>query len=193
MTSNARDDRVACTTRRSDPDLIEACLAGEARAWGTVVDRYARLVYSIPIRYGLGDAEAEDIVQDVFTIAFRRLASLRDRERLSAWLITTAHRESWRAARKRGAETALPEQLPAAPEPDEAMVVKLEREQLVRQGLEEIGSRCRELLTALFYDADDDYRTIAARLGMPIGSIGPTRARCFAKLAEALAGLGFEP
>jgi RNA polymerase sigma factor (sigma-70 family) len=176
---------------RSDPALIQLCLAGDEAAWHSLVDRYSRLVYSIPRSYGFDVSDAEDIVQEVFTTLFRCLETLRDRTRLSSWLITTTHRACWR----QGKDRAVGVPIDASPEtedpnPDRAAVWS--RAQDVREALERLGGRCRDLLEALFLAPDrPDYTQIAERLGMRIGSIGPTRARCFRKFEEILEQMGY--
>jgi RNA polymerase sigma factor (sigma-70 family) len=179
----------------SDPVLIQACLAGDEGAWEELVDRYGRLVYAIPKRMGLTDSDAQDVFQDVFLTLLRRLADLRDHTRLSAWLITTTRREAWRygRARARRAESALEEAIDdEAPSPIDD-VVRWEREQAVRQAMRRLDARCRELLTMLFLEpAATRYEVIATRLGMPVGSIGPTRARCFKKLDAILRDMGID-
>ncbi len=82
-----------------DAALLSSCLAGDEDAWRTLVERYSRLAWSIALKSGLSEDDAADAVQNVFTITLRRLESLRDTERFSAWLITTSHRECWRIAR----------------------------------------------------------------------------------------------
>ena len=77
----------------NDPALIEACLRGDDLAWHTLTERYGTLVYTIPRRLGLSAADADDVFQNVFTIVFRRLGSLRSHQSLAAWLITIARRE----------------------------------------------------------------------------------------------------
>ena len=177
----------------SDPELVQACLAGDRAAWDEVVARYGRLVYAIPFRCGLDASDADDVFQNVFTILLRRLEGLRDQTRLSSWLITTTYRESWRHSREKRRGGPLDEDLVHEGAPPLEEVVRGEREQQVREALSALDDRCQALLTALFLDPDEaDYATIADRLGMPIGSIGPTRARCFRKLETALAELGFE-
>jgi RNA polymerase sigma factor (sigma-70 family) len=179
---------------RSDPILIQSCLAGETSAWNELVERYGRLIYSVPRRYGLSSADAEDVMQAVFLLLHRHLSRLRDRTRLSAWLITTAHRESWRVGKSRGAYTGLDEQFPDVGEPREEESAQWERQQLVREALTELGGRCEQLLRALFLEeTEPSYEAIAQRLGMPVGSIGPTRARCFEKMEKILAFKGLEP
>ncbi len=181
---------------RADPALIQACLDGDETGWETLVDRYGRLVFSVARRSGLGDADADDVFQVVFTTLFRRLEALRDQTRLSSWLITTAYRESWRMARSQAAFDELDEAAahvvdPGAPPLE--LVAQVEQDQLVREALGRLDDRCRDLLTALFLDADEpSYQAIADQLGMPIGSIGPTRARGFKKVEAILADLGVD-
>lgn len=173
---------------RSDQELVRACLAGQTGAWDELVERYGRLVYSIPMRIGLSAADADDIFQTVFGIVLRRLESLREQDRLSAWLIRTTYRESWRfAKRNRSGRAELPADAPADDEPSPDEVSRAERQHLVRWGLSELGGPCRQLLEALFFaPTEPSYEQIAAQLNIKIGSIGPTRARCFAKLQKIL-------
>ncbi|MCA9242752.1 MAG: sigma-70 family RNA polymerase sigma factor [Phycisphaerales bacterium] len=179
---------------QADPKLVNACLAGDEGAWHSLVKRYGRLVYSIPRRYGFAEADADDVFQAVMLSLHRSLGQLREVERLSSWLITTTHRECWRAGRKRDEMASLPEGQSDSSEPSTELVEKWERQHLVRQALRELGGRCERLLSMLFLDKDEpDYQTIASRLDIRIGSIGPTRARCFEKLAAILADLGMTP
>lgn len=178
---------------RSDPELIQACQRGEQVAWNELVERYGRLIYSIPRRYGLSEADSDDVFSAVWTVAFRKLNELRDDTRLSAWLITTTHRETWRVGKKRGTYRELDQAIPDLDSPAPEQAETWERQHLVHQGLTELGGRCEELLRALFLESGaPDYEAIATRLGMPVGSIGPTRARCFEKLEKILARLGLD-
>ncbi|MHC4989845.1 MAG: RNA polymerase sigma factor [Planctomycetota bacterium] len=177
----------------SDPELVARCLRGEQAAWDALVDQYSRLVYSIPRRYGLSESDAADVVQNVFVALFRSLDRLADHTRLSAWLITTAHRESWRVGKRSDTGRELDAIIADVNAPSDEQLATWERQHLVRQGLERLGGSCRELLTALFLEPGEvSYELIAERLGMRVGSIGPTRARCFKKLAKILDGLGFD-
>lgn len=180
-------------SHRSDPELILACQRGEKAAWDLLVDRYARLVYSIPRRQRLSDSDADDVFASVWATVFKNLDQLRDNTRLSAWLITTTHRESWRVARKRGTHRQLDDATPAPADLPQVQTELLERQHLVRTGLQQLGGRCEELLTALYLSpGEPSYDAIASRLGMPVGSIGPTRARCFQKLQTILQQLGMQ-
>lgn len=177
-----------------DAKLIQACLANDQRAWNQLIDRYGRLVYSIPARLGLAPADADDVFQVVWGIVLRRLETLRDESRLSAWLIRTTYRETWRRAKQVRRGPSLddsPVDPPSLEEPTEEEVMRWERQQIVRRGLRELDERCRDLLTALFLEKDaPSYEAIAERMGMKIGSIGPTRARCFKALERILGRLG---
>jgi RNA polymerase sigma factor (sigma-70 family) len=176
-------------TYRSDPKLIQACLQGKKDAWETLVDRYARLVYSIARDCGLDGPDAEDAFQNVFLVLHRRLGTLRDQTRLSSWLITTARRECWRLARRRQ-RTAAHDLLEVDVE-ESARTGEWERSQDVREALERLGGRCQRLLTALFLDpGQPNYEQISEKVGLPVGSIGPTRARCFQKLEAILREMG---
>ena len=190
-----RHSQPTAPDRRDDAALVRACVAGEAGAWDELVERYGRLVFASARRCGLGPEDAEDVFQNVFTIMLRRLETLRDQARLSSWLITTTYRESWRLSRaRRDATTAvLDDQIRDSGEAPPEEVARLEREQLVHAALRRIDARCRDLLTALFLDASEpSYEAISARFGMAVGSIGPTRARCFRKLERVLAEVGID-
>lgn len=189
----------------SDQDLIAACLKGEEAAWDALIDRYAGLVFSVCVRMGLSQADAEDTFQDVCLILFRQLAEVRDTARLSGWLISTTRREVWRTARKRnvtlaselgagewemeGAESVHPQT--AAGNPETEMLAMAEQ-QLMREAVERLPERCRSLLMQL-YAADDplSYQALAVKFALPVGSIGPTRARCLQNLRKILQELGY--
>jgi RNA polymerase sigma factor (sigma-70 family) len=185
----AREQNVEPT----DEALIQACLRGESSAWETLVQRYQRLIYSIPLRAGLGEDLAAEVFQHVFATLVEQLPSIRHPDRIKAWLVTTAKRESWRISREQresGASTSMPEGtgnggmdvVDHDPLPDE-IVERLEQQHAVRMAVNRLDERCRTLLLMLFYEADRPaYAEIAARLGTSPGSIGPTRARCLEKL-----------
>ncbi len=172
--------------------LISRCLDGDERAWAQLVQQYTRLVYSIAYKSGLGDEDAADLVQNVFTIVLRRLESLQHVERFSAWLITVAHRESWRLKRSRQ-ESPLADDLDPADEttPLDTLVVEWEQASIVHDTLQHLGERCRGLIERLFLrDPRPSYESIAADLGIAVGSIGPIRGRCLRQLRDRLATQG---
>ncbi len=179
----------------SDPTLVQSCLADDERAWEELVDRYGRLVYAIPRGLGLSESDAQDVFQNVFVSLLRNLGNLRDQTRLSAWLTTIARRESWRLGRFGAgrAESELDETIvddaPGALDD----VLRWEREHAVRLSIRRLDDRCRELLMLIFLDSENvSYERIAERLGMPVGSIGPTRRQCFKKMDAILREMGIE-
>lgn len=185
----------------SDHELVLGCQRGEAQAWETLVNRYQRLVYSIPRRAGLDDEAAAEVFQKTFATLVRKLDTLAQPERVRAWLVTTAKREAWRLSRLAARTVPLPVgdddeaelDLPdAGPLPDE-IVQRLDDQHTVRQALAAIDAACRRLLAALYLRSETPaYAELAAELGMREGSIGPTRARCLNKLQRELERLGFD-
>ncbi len=180
-----------------DPELIEACLKGSGQAWEALLVRYQRLIYSIPLRYGLPEHDANDVFQNVSLLLWENLGRVRDRARLGAWLVITTRRECWRMMRQRRQNVtvleggALDELIPTASFSEDEFLA-LEQQSQVRAAIGYLGVPCRELLTLLFYaEPRPAYSEIARNLTLPEGSIGPTRARCLEKLMKILADMGF--
>ncbi len=180
----------------ADAELIRACIEGEAWAWNTLVERYQRLVYSIPLRAGLAQEDAEDVFQTVFTLLLEHLKGIRDAQGLGKWLITTAKRESWSVSRKRSREPNEDELATRMATEETLYDVRDEEaswmdQALMRDGFEQLGARCKALLQLLYYDpSEPSYEEISRRLGVPVGSIGPNRARCLARLKSILKDMG---
>lgn len=178
---------------QGDPELVRACLDGEEAAWKELVARYSRLVYSIPLRYGLSSIDADDVFQNVFLIVHRRLHTLKHKDLLASWLITITHREANRLGQKLPSFAELDDSLSDGADPPQDLVERWERQHLVHQALAQMEPRCRDILTTLFLDSTPtSYQALAARLGITAGSIGPTRARCFKKLQAILLAMGIE-
>ena len=180
-----------------DPDLIEACLNGISQAWEALLVRYQRLIYSIPLRYGLPEHDANDVFQNVSLSLLENLAQLRDRQRLGAWLVITTRRECWRTLRHNrqyplgSNDTGMDEQISINQCPEDDFLI-MERQSLIRTAVKQMGSPCQKLLTLLFYtEPRPPYTKIAQALSLPEGSIGPTRARCLEKLMKILEEMGF--
>jgi RNA polymerase sigma factor (sigma-70 family) len=187
----------------SDEALVLACRRGDETAWEQLVERYRRLVYAIPRRAGFDEDLAAEVFQRVFVKLLGRLDQIEQPERISAWLVTTARRETWRAGRReRAASVTISLAViddddehgiaDAALLPDE-LLVRLEEQHTLRAAIDSLGERCRMLLTLLFYHPDSpSYATIATTLGVKVGSIGALRARCLRKLLGVLDELGWE-
>lgn len=185
MSQPARNDVL-----KTDRDLISACRSGDARAWERLLDKYERLVFSISLNYGLTTDDAADVTQITFTILLQNLNTLPDEIPLSSWLATVARRHTWRLLARNRREAVNPGEDLASNEAVGGIVDDRERRELAEwlyQGLSLLDERCRRLLLALYFDAEQpSYAQIADRLKMPIGSIGPTRARCLEQMRQSL-------
>ena len=164
-------------------ELLTAAGQGSQQAWDALVDRYGRLVWSVIRGFRLDSATAADVSQTVWLRLVEHCYRIRDPDRLPSWLATTARNESIRASRRlgRAIPTEFSVEVPddTAPSLDERL---LHEEQLgeVLDAFVEISPKCQELLRLLC--APLDYDEISDVLDMPIGSIGPTRARCLDRL-----------
>ncbi len=181
-------------TNLTDAELVHACRSGQRWAWEALVERYQRLVYAIPLRAGLTPDEAADVFQVVFLRLVESLDALREPQALGKWLIITAKRESWKALRKRPAETETLDDALVEPfdglhdHPDEELWLD---QVMVQEALAQIGERCQQLLRLLYLDqAHPSYEDISRQMKIPPGSIGPTRARCLEKLRQVLKRMG---
>ena len=180
---------------KTDRELVEACLSNNSGAWEVLIERYQRLIYSIPIRLGMTSQEAGDIFQCVCLILVRKLSTLRKQDSLYSWLITTTTRECWRVGarsrREAGPERWEPDNTADDCRTPENMAyerrIAEERNEVVRRALSQLPDRCRDLITMLYYlNEEPTYEDVAKRLNMPVSSIGPTRGRCLEKLKKIL-------
>lgn len=175
---------------QTDHDLIRACRAGHADAWERLLDKYERLVFSIALNYRLTTDDAADVTQITFTILLQNLDTLPDEIRLAPWLATVARRHTWRLSARNRREAVNPEEDLAGNERLGGVVNDSERWELaewLNDGLSMLDERCRQLLLALYFDEEQpSYDQVADRLKMPIGSIGPTRARCLEHMRQSL-------
>jgi RNA polymerase sigma factor (sigma-70 family) len=176
----------------TDGDLIQACRQGDAGAWERLLDRYERLVFSIPLNYGLPVEDAADLAQITFTILMQSLDTINDDTRLAYWLTTVARRHTWRWLERNRRENVnqagdLAEDELA--DPANHGIERWERLEWLTEGLNLLNKRCRELLLALYFDFETpSYEQVAQRFRMRLGSVGPTRARCLEQLKKLLIG-----
>ncbi len=177
----------------ADPALVARCRAGDGAAWQVLVLRYQRLVYAIARRSGLDEQAAADVFQTVFLRLLQHLPRIDDPSRLQAWIVTTCKRESL-LQRRRVERAAALVSVDAevvdgvaddAPGPEQTLE-HWQRLMQMRRALDGLDQRCRCLLQVLFAGEAGGYDDIARRLNMPVGSIGPTRARCLAKLRRTM-------
>jgi RNA polymerase sigma factor (sigma-70 family) len=167
--------------------LVRAAADGDREAWNALVDRYIRLVWSVTHAYRLTARDAEDVSQTVWLRLVEHLGDIREPRALPKWIMTTTKHESLRLIR--GAQRELPvdpltDNSLEAPDHEEvdAELLRSERHQALRDGLAELSAPHRELLLLLVADPPISYREISRLLDIPVGSIGPTRARCLERL-----------
>jgi RNA polymerase sigma factor (sigma-70 family) len=185
----------------TDTRLVRECLQGNEAAWSAVLDKYKRLIYSIPVKYGLTPDEAGDIFQETCVELLAALPRLREPRALPKWLMqVTAHK----CAHLKERDLRLPPAYSADPDDDalgrvadggrpmEQLLCDVEREQALRDAVASLSARCRTLIQMLFFESPArPYKEIAERLEMSCGSIGFIRGRCLQKLRAQLQRNGF--
>ncbi|MDQ3750612.1 MAG: sigma-70 family RNA polymerase sigma factor [Acidobacteriota bacterium] len=181
---------------RSDAELVKACRGGDEAAWNELVERYQRLIFTIPRRAGLSEEQSADIFQEVFLTLFEKLNDIEQPEKIRSWIVTTAKFKTWSAVRgekkfrfpdteeKMEAEMAnLPDSSPLADD----RLIELEQQHLIRLALKELETRCQKILSMIYlYDSAASYAEVAREIGVLDTSISPLRARCLKKLAKIL-------
>ena len=178
------------TARHELVELVANARTGDARAWDRLVNRYSPLVNSVCRRHRLSQADAEDVGQVVWLRLFENLGAVREVHALPGWVRTTARNEALHVLMvHRCAQPVDPLALAALDQrrPDEEVDRDLLRSELsgaVQDGLAELAPEYRKLLVLLHAEPRTSYRDIGNILGIPTGSIGPTRARCLAKLRQ---------
>lgn len=166
-------------------ELVNRARAGDAAAWRALVDRYSRLLCAIARSYGLSGADIDDVVQTTWLRLVERLPRLRDPARAGAWLAVTARRESQATLRRRGHERGLAGHTPSVTGPHH-VVFGRELAGSVAAALDAVPPRCRALLELSIASPRLSYAEISTALGVPLGSVGPTRARCLIHLRRRL-------
>ena len=177
--------------QQDDFNLIKACRRGDNAAWETLITRYERLVFYVARRYGLTMEDSADITQQTFTTMLESLHVFHADSNLKSWLGTVAKRHSWRFLHRYNHEN-----VNTASDLSEAQVLTeqiavnddgWEIAQWLTSGLNQLSEKCRQLLYALYLEEGGlAYDVVVTKLGIARGSIGPTRARCLAKLREVM-------
>jgi RNA polymerase sigma factor (sigma-70 family) len=168
--------------------LVNRAGNGDAQAWDALVERYAPLIWSICRRHRLDDADADDVGQSVWLRLVDQLDKIRDPAALPGWLATTTRRECsqlLRAAR-RPHPAGHPPDIQNMPDEKSATaeqeLLAAEAHAALREALSHLPPRDQELIAALTQDPPLPYTQISGRLGIPVGSIGPSRRRCLDKI-----------
>ncbi len=180
---------------RSTSDLVDAARAGEVLAWTELVRRHEGLVRATARSFRLGEADTQDAVQSTWLRLLENVTRLRDAECLPGWLATTTSRECLRILRSlRGvyADDEVGDVADPGPGPESESVGAATAEQLWR-AVGQLPPRPRLLVRVLFAEAPVPYADVARTTGMPIGSLGPTRARALTQLRRLLEEQGLGP
>ena len=173
-------------------DLVNAARAGDQGSWNDLVDRYLPLVTAVIAKYRLPQSDADDVNQTVWLRLVDHIGDLRELRALPGWLATTARNEALNVIRRRGNDTPVDPQSSTMtgasdlPELDDNLI-RQERAHALREAILELPPQRRELLTLLMADPPISYDQISATLGIPRGSIGPTRARALEQLRNTRA------
>ena len=179
----AMADDTRIEVARSDVELVELCLKGDQAAWVQLIARYQRLIYSVARTLCLDPDDIADVFQSTCLDLYKGLSELRDIQALPAWLITVTRRR---------AASVIRSKIPGVDAENESLGVNdtlkaIEREHSIELALDQMSTRCRELINLLYFNMNQpSYADIAEMLGIPVASIGPTRARCLEKLKKLL-------
>lgn len=181
---------------KSDAELVKACREGDETAWNALVDRYQRLVFTVPRRAGLSEEQASDVFQEVFMTLFEKLGEIEQPEKIRSWLVTTAKFKTWGTVRgEKGFYSpeseeemefemaSLQDKTPLA----EDVLIQLEEQHLIRTALKELEDRCQKILSMLYLtEPAASYAEVAAVIKVGETSISPLRSRCLKKLGKIL-------
>ncbi|MGC5052361.1 RNA polymerase sigma factor [Micromonospora sp. DT48] len=173
--------------------LVAAAADGDESAWNELVRRYTPLVYAVIRGHDLGGVDAADVNQTVWLRLVEHLDRVREPAALAGWLTVTTRRECYRMSRlgrrtqpvdpAGGTFEAYHGSSPSAEED----LLLAERRQALREGFAQLPPHCQQVLSMLTGDPPLSYREAAERLGVPVGSIGPTQARCLRRLRACAA------
>ncbi|MFI5105573.1 MAG: RNA polymerase sigma factor [Terriglobales bacterium] len=179
-----------------DERLVQECLNGDERAWNRLIEKYKRLIYSVPVKYRMSPDDASDVFQNVCVDLFTNLPKLRKVESLRSWLITVATHKCFHFKKQQrgqdveldAMEQEMAEEIAPAPE----VLQEIQEEQAVRDAIVKLSPRCAQLVQLLFFEQPPvPYNEVAQKLGLATGSIGFIRGRCLNRLQKILAELGF--
>jgi RNA polymerase sigma-70 factor (ECF subfamily) len=169
----------------SDAELVERCRAGDGEAWNELVERFSRYVYAVTVRgFRLGEQDAEDVFQEVFTRVYTNLDKLRDEAALRPWIAQLTRRICLDSIARSGREQPAGE---AESEEGHDETAEIDEAFAIREAVASLPEPCRDILDR-FFARDQSYRTISSELDLPSGTIASRIARCLRKLREELEG-----
>lgn len=180
----------------TNADLMPSAAAGDRQAWQELVGRYTGMLHAITRSYGLDPSTSADVVQTTWLRLVEHLGTLRDPRAVGGWLATTARRECLLAVRNRRRELPVEQVDDFCPSDSdhspEGEVVARDRDARVRAAFHRLPAQDRRLLACLMVAPRPRYADVSAGLGLPVGSIGPTRARSLSRLRRELATVGID-
>jgi RNA polymerase sigma factor (sigma-70 family) len=172
-------------------DLVNAAREGSDDALGRIVTELSPLLWHVARAAGLGSGDAEDVLQTVWVRLLSHLDGIRTSAALTSWLVVTTRREAWRVRAEGRRQLPIDEEwLGTLPDPgpgSEEQIITDDQRRALWVTIGQLSRRCQELLRIIAFVPRPDYQAVAAELGMPVGSVGPTRGRCLAKLRALLA------
>lgn len=192
----SKDEFTASGLTKTDGELIKACRRGDESAWNELVERFQRLIITVPRRAGLSKEQAADVFQEVFLTLFEKLDEIEQPERIRSWLVTTAKFKTWGIVRvgkniyspatEEEMETEMARLPDAAPLADDK-IIELEQQHQIRTALKELEEKCRQIISMIYLrDTAASYAEVAREINVGETSISPLRARCLKKLAKIL-------
>jgi RNA polymerase sigma factor (sigma-70 family) len=172
----------------ADSQLLDACITGDEEAWAVLVNRYSRLIYTIPLRFGFSKMVADELFQETCLILLESLETLQNKERVRSWLVTVCRRVCIQHLRRKKNHQSLDSvDLDGHFPPLDSELIQLEQQHIVQEALARLPARCQQLIQALFFATPPvPYEEIAKKLNISTGSVGPTRIRCLEKLHQEI-------
>ena len=182
----------------TDERLVAECRKGNQDAWSALIEKYKKLIFSVPIKFGLPREDATDIFQAVCLDLLSDLPQLREPRALPKWLMQMSFHKCLRWKKQRlvlfddpleieGASEATSEELP------EEVMYQVQREQMLRDAVASLAPRCHRMIAMLFFESPArPYQEVANELGIATGSIGFIRGRCLRLLRQRLQKEGFQ-
>lgn len=181
---------------KSDAALLRACQRGDETAWNEIVERYQRLIATIPRRAGLNEDQTADVFQEVFLTLFQKRNEIEQPEKLRAWLVTTAKFKTWGIVRgqkgfhspetEEDMENEMAMLADNSPLADEVLI-ELEQQHLIRTAVAKLEERCQKILSLIYLrNVAASYAKVAEIVGVSESSVSPLRMRCLDKLAKIL-------
>ena len=182
---------------QTDAELVKKCRRGDETAWNELVDRFQRLIYTIPRRAGLSEEQASDVFQEVFLTLLEKIGDIQQPDRIRSWLVTTAKFKTWGIVRGEkdlyspGTEDEMAAEMAGitdnAPLADD-ILIELEDQHLIRTAMQKLEEKCRQILSMIYLrDPVASYIEVASAIGVGETSISPMRSRCLKKLEKILA------